>query len=101
MSVCVSGGASEEPRNVVTWLHPAFIADPLRCLFKKKVQLEFLGFRDGSVHLNVCKDTHTNIHTPRDCLSTPCPGLTAVQGCRIQTTQISCRIGGLQQREVL
>ena len=38
--------------------------------------------------------THTHTHTGR--LSTPWHGLTAVQGCRVQTTQISCRMRSLQ-----
>ncbi len=53
------------------------------------------GIRNGSVQLKG-KRQHTYTHTPIGSLSTPCHGLTAVQGCRIQTTQISCRMRGLQ-----
>lgn len=47
-----------------------------------------------TTHTLIHRLTHT--HTDAGSLSTPCRCLTAVQGCRIQTTQISCRMWSLQ-----
>lgn len=59
-------------------------------------ELEMEAFNSEAFHGRTHTHTLTHKHTHSGSLSTPCCGLTAVQCCRIQTTQISCRMRSLQ-----